>query len=236
MDSRLFILLLLIGISNCQDSTSFVPASQRSARQFSFWPSNFYSSNSLSRQIYDMLDIVTDVAMLTLLGIPILGIFALGASVIGPAIGGAGRKKRSEDSIVERGKRAFFYARNLFDVLANLEESFQKYDIKESECQLKAVCEVHKVDANGPSNGPSESPQYKEFANKITDLLRMQKDLEEYEIVPLAKIIFGQYVDAATYGTESNDCAMIYGRCNHDLNYFVDKKRKKMTEEEHHEE
>jgi len=182
-----------------------------------------------------MLDIVTDVAMLTLLGIPILGIFALGASVIGPAIGGAGRKKRSaEDNVVDRAKRAFFYARNLFDVLANLEESMQKYDIKESECQLKAVCEVHKNEALNSQT--SESEHYKEFANKITDLLRMQKDLEEYEIVPLAKIIFGQYVDAATYGTENNDCSMIYGRCSHDLNYFLDKKRKKTTEEEIHEE
>jgi len=236
MDSRLCILLLTLSVLNyvhCQDSAAFIPASQRIARQFSFWPSNFYSSTSLSRQIYDMLDIVTDVAMLTLLGIPILGLVALGASVIGPAIGGsAGRKKRSDDHIVERAKRAFFYARNLFDVLANLEEAFQKYDIKDSECQLRAVCEVHKMEA---SNSDSQSAEYKEFANKITDLLRTQKDLEDYEIVPLAKIIFGQYVDASTYGNESNDCAMIYSRCSHDLNYFVNKKRKKVTEEEHHE-
>ena len=45
----------------------------RSPRQFSFWSNNF----SLSRQVYDMIDIVTDVAMLTILGIPILGIFAV---------------------------------------------------------------------------------------------------------------------------------------------------------------
>jgi hypothetical protein len=39
------------------------------------------------------------------------------------------------------------------------------------------------------------------FSNKFRVLnLRMQKDLEEYEIIPFAKIIFGQYADAATYG------------------------------------
>lgn len=217
-------IICFVGCEKTDKNNVSVP-SERSARQLSFWP----YSNSLSRQIFDMLDIVTDVAMLTLLGIPILGLVALGASVIGPSIGGAasGRKKRSsEDHIFDRAKRAMLYARNLFDVLANLEDTFQKYEITESECQLKAVCEVHKSDNNLNS-------EYKKFGSKISDLIRMQKDLEEYEIIPFAKIIFGQYADAATYGTENNDCDMVYSRCNHDLNDLL-KKSKKISEDEKH--
>jgi len=214
-----------IGCQEMKESGVSVP-SERSARQLSFWP----YSNNLSRQIFDMLDIVTDVAMLTLLGIPILGLVALGASVIGPSVGAAaGRKKRSsDDHILDRAKRAILYARNLFDVLANLEDTFQKYEITESECQLKAVCEVHKSENTLNS-------EYQKFGSKITDLIRMQKDLEEYEIIPFAKIIFGQYADAATYGSENNDCDMVYSRCSHNLDDLLNKnKEKSTTEEEKH--
>lgn len=57
------------------------------------------------------------------------------------------------------------YARNLFDVLANLEEAFQKYEIIDTECQLKAVCEAHKTIENSSSS-------FKEFGSQIVDLIR----------------------------------------------------------------
>ena len=89
----------------------------------------------------------------------------MGASVIGPSVA-SGRKRRSSDEhMFDRAKRAILYARNLFDVLANLEDTFQKYEITESECQLKAVCEVHKSEKTLNS-------EYENFGSKITDLIR----------------------------------------------------------------
>jgi len=68
---------MIICFVECEKTENNVSVpSERSARQLSFWP----YSNSLSRQIFDMLDIVTDVAMLTLLGIPILGLVAVSFS------------------------------------------------------------------------------------------------------------------------------------------------------------
>jgi len=202
---------------------------ERQSRQLSFWP---YGS-SLSRQIFDMLDIVTDVAMLTLLGIPILGLVALGASVFSPGIGtgaAGGRKKRDtvdEHCLLGRTKRALLYARNLFDVLADLEDTFQKYEIKESECQLKSICEVHKL-------GNHLKEEYKSFGEKLVDLIKMEKGLEEYEIIPFAKIIFGQYSDAASYGLEDNDCRMVYSRCSKSLDDLLAPNEKITHENETH--
>jgi hypothetical protein len=75
LNVNLFLIFMIICFVGCEktDKNNVSVPSERSARQLSFWP----YSNSLSRQIFDMLDIVTDVAMLTLLGIPILGLVAV---------------------------------------------------------------------------------------------------------------------------------------------------------------
>lgn len=79
---------------------------------------------------------------------------------------GSARNKRSiNESIVSRSKRALLYARNLFDILANLEETFRKYQIMESECQLKVVCEVHK-------NRSLLTDKYLTFGNEIKNIIR----------------------------------------------------------------
>lgn len=52
----------------------------------------------------------------------------------------------------------------------------------------------------------------------------MQKQLEDSEIIPLARIIFRYFADAATYGKEQNDCDLIYSRCPYDLEHFVKKR------------
>lgn len=96
--------------------------------------------------MFDMIDIVTDVAMLTLLGIPILGLVAMGATALQPLMGsvGSGRKKREVNGLIDKAGQAILYARNLYDILANLDDAFLKYDITSNACQLKAICEVHK--------------------------------------------------------------------------------------------
>lgn len=109
-------------------------------------------NTAISRQVFDMIDIVTDVAMLTVIGIPILGLVAVGATALSPLLGSAaaaGRKKRESNSInggnfVSRAGKAILYARNLYDIVSDLDELFEKYDIRSNDCQLRAICEVHR--------------------------------------------------------------------------------------------
>lgn len=148
------------------DEQKMIQHLERAARQLpSLW--NAFTGQGLSRQIFDMVDIVTDVAMLTLLGIPILGLVALGATALSPVLGTSGRKKRdlsgSVHGFVDRAGRAFLQAKGLFDILSSLDEAFEKYDIKGDHCQWKAICEVHRVGKNSA---------YKEFGNEIIELIR----------------------------------------------------------------
>lgn len=109
-------------------------------------------NTAISRQVFDMIDIVTDVAMLTVIGIPILGLVAVGATALSPLLGSAaaaGRKKRESSPIVggnfvSRAGKAILYARNLYDIVSDLDELFEKYEIRSNDCQLRAICEVHR--------------------------------------------------------------------------------------------
>lgn len=111
------------------------------------------NKNGISRQVYEMIDIVSDVAMLTLVGIPILGLVAMSATALSPLlgskVGASGRKKRETEGVTEdflgKAGRSLLYARNLYDVLEKLEENFHKYGITSNDCQLKAICEVHRL-------------------------------------------------------------------------------------------
>lgn len=111
------------------------------------------NKNGISRQVYEMIDIVSDVAMLTLVGIPILGLVAMSATALSPLLGtkagASGRKKRDtegalSDDFLGKAGRSLLYARNLYDVLEKLEDNFHKYGITSNDCQLKAICEVHR--------------------------------------------------------------------------------------------
>lgn len=108
------------------------------------------NKNGISRQVYEMIDIVSDVAMLTLVGIPILGLVAMSATALSPLLGSkVGRKKRETETgredFLQKAGRSLLYARNLYDVLEKLEENFHKYGITSNDCQLKAICEVHRL-------------------------------------------------------------------------------------------
>lgn len=115
----------------------------------SLWSGWSSGNTAISRQVFDMIDIVTDVAMLTVIGIPILGLVAVGATALSPLLGSAaGRKKREAVSptsgFADRAGKAILYARNLYDIVSDLEEMFEKYEIKSNDCQLRAICEVHR--------------------------------------------------------------------------------------------
>lgn len=126
------------------------------------WPTG---NTGLSRQIFDMLDIVTDVAMLTLLGIPILGLVALGATALQPIVGGTGRRKReaADGDFLSRAGNVIDYATDLYGLLSDLEATFERYSIRDDACQHKAICEVHRVGKNSA---------YGQFGDKIIDLIR----------------------------------------------------------------
>lgn len=175
--SALFLLVSLFASAICEeqlDGKNIASKSERTARQMrADWPMPIWpyggAGGGLSRQIFDMIDIVTDVAMLTLVGIPILGLVALGATVLGPVFStasAAGRRKRDANGgLMDRAGRAFLYARNLFDIYANLEEAFKKFGINESECQLKFICEVHKTRSKS-------SQHFGNFGNLLIDSIR----------------------------------------------------------------
>lgn len=114
----------------------------------SLWSGWTSGNTAISRQVFDMIDIVTDVAMLTVIGIPILGLVAVGATALSPLLGSAGRKKREAvtpaSGFADRAGKAILYARNLYDIVSDLEEMFEKYEIKSNDCQLRAICEVHR--------------------------------------------------------------------------------------------
>ena len=118
----------------------------------SLWSGWSSGNTAISRQVFDMIDIVTDVAMLTVIGIPILGLVAVGATALSPLLGSsaAGRRKREAvtasggDGSADRAGKAILYARNLYDIVSDLEEMFEKYEIKSNDCQLRAICEVHR--------------------------------------------------------------------------------------------
>ncbi|KAI1288079.1 hypothetical protein HDE_09587 [Halotydeus destructor] len=174
----------------------------------------FNSNQALSRQVFDMLDIVTDVAMLTVLGIPILGLVALAGSALSPLVG-AGRKKRStggaddeplfDSNIISKAGQAMANVKNLYDILAKLEETFEMYKIEEDTCQLKAICQVHRIGKNSA---------YGKFGDQLLDIFSSEKKLEKGEILPLSKILFMSYSDAAQHGRDQHDCDMIYANCS----------------------
>lgn len=115
----------------------------------SLWSGWSKGNTAVSRQVFDMIDIVTDVAMLTIIGIPILGLVAVGATALSPLLGSsAGRKKRDADQstggFMDRAGKAILYTRTLYDIVSDLEDMFEKYDIKSNDCQLRSICEVHR--------------------------------------------------------------------------------------------
>jgi len=233
--------------SSSNDFVKLFSQLERVARNLSnIWPRLGFNRNNgqLSRQIFDMVDIVTDVAMLTIIGIPILGMVALGATALQPLLGvtpASSRKKRSiledilnptatyangsnsNDGILKRASRAMLYARNLYDIVAQLEATFEEYDIRSNDCQLRAICEVHKV---GPNS------DYKDFGEKIIDIVNLEREVEEYETIPLGKLFFQVYADAARYGKEVADCSTLYPRCETDIATLVLSKLSKKNGEQ----
>lgn len=91
-----------------------------------------------SRQLYEMTDLVNDVAMITLLGIPFFGLFALGANIFGPMI----NESLSNSRLAKDSTSSWSSYFQLYQKMIHLENLLKKLHIFESECQLRAICEI----------------------------------------------------------------------------------------------
>ena len=201
-------------------------------------------NKAISRQVFDMIDIVTDVAMLTVIGIPILGLVAVGATALSPLIRstGGGRKRRDAhhptQHLLEQASQAVRYTSNLYDLVTELQEVFETRGIDSHDCQLRAICEVHRSVLPLVSLSPlthlpflplqsvGRNSEFADFGDKILQIMQLEKKVEEGEVIPLAKLFFKVFADAAKQGIASpSDCSLLYPNCDKDIAYLIRRQR-----------
>lgn len=109
-------------------------------------PSSF---NMIRRQFGGGMELLGDIVMMGMIGLPILGLLTVGSSSIanflgfGSASSSKSSSKRNKRSLKEKAAGAVEYAKDLWEVMEQLERAFEKYDLYQAECRLRAVCEVH---------------------------------------------------------------------------------------------
>lgn len=85
-----------------------------------------------------------------------------------------------------------------------------------------------------PSIRVGPNSDYADFGEKIIDIVRMEKEVEEYEVVPLAKLFFQLYADAARYGKDSNtECDVLYPNCEKDIIQLIRSRRPASSSKAH---
>lgn len=146
-------------------------SSQGSARQFMpmyqpmFQPPS--SFNMIRRQFGGGMELLGDIVMMGMIGLPILGLLTVGSSSIanflgfGSASSSKSSSKRNKRSLKEKAAGAVEYAKDLWEVMEQLERAFEKYDLYQAECRLRAVCEAH-----------HKVPRMGAWGQSILDLMR----------------------------------------------------------------
>ncbi|XP_035208020.1 uncharacterized protein LOC118182743 [Stegodyphus dumicola] len=186
-------------------------------------PSGF---NMIRRQLGGGMEILGDIVMMSMIGLPILGLLTVGSSSIANFLGfgssssSKSSSKRNRRSLKEKAAGAVEYAKTLWDVMEQLERAFEKYDLYQAECRLRAVCEAH-----------HKVPRLGAWAQTILDLMRKQKELQSREILPVSRFLFSNYADAAQAGTRGDDCAQLYTGCPHHLSYYFSAKENEVENE-----
>ncbi|GFU45126.1 uncharacterized protein NPIL_663641 [Nephila pilipes] len=176
-------------------------------------PSGF---NMIRRQFGGGMELLGDIVVMGMIGLPILGLLTVGSSSIANFLGfgstGSSKSssKRNRRSLKEKAEGAVEYAKSLWDVLEQLEKAFEKYDLYQAECRLRAVCETHQ---KGPKMG--------DWGQTIQELMRKQKDLQSREILPVSRFLFSSYADAAQAGSRGENCVQLYTGCPHPLSYYI---------------
>lgn len=105
----------------------------------------------------------SDLVMMGLISLPIIGLLTMGGASIGNLLGlGASSSsnkksssKRNRRSLKDKAADAVEYAKNLWNVMEQLERAFEKYDLYQAECRLRVVCEAHHKDRRMGSWGQS---------------------------------------------------------------------------------
>ena len=127
-----------------------------------------------------------------------------------------GQQSEDEETIspgfIERASNAILYTKKLYDLVSKLDDLFAKYRVTGNDCQLRAICDVHRVGKNS---------EYKEFGDTIISLFKVEKSVEKYESIPLARLFFQMYSDAAKFGSQLHDCSTLYPRCDRETISFV---------------
>ncbi|GFR15559.1 uncharacterized protein TNCT_93201 [Trichonephila clavata] len=104
--------------------------------------------------------------------------------------------------------------------MEELEKAFEKYDLYQAECRLRAVCETH-----------HKSLRMGDWGQNILDLMRKQRELQNREILPVSRFLFSNYADAAEAGSRGEDCTQLYTGCPHPLSYYIRSKENEYDNE-----
>ncbi|KAF8784878.1 uncharacterized protein LOC129958792 [Argiope bruennichi] len=186
-------------------------------------PSGF---NMIRRQFGGGMELLGDIVVMGMIGLPILGLLTVGSSSIANFLGfgssGSSKSssKRTRRSLKEKAAGAVEYAKTLWDVMEQLEKAFERYDLYQAECRLRAVCEAHQ-----------KVPRMGAWGQTILNLMRKQKELESREILPVSRFLFSNYAEASQAGSRGEDCTQLYTGCPHHLSYYISAKEDEVENE-----
>ncbi|GIZ03693.1 uncharacterized protein CEXT_338071 [Caerostris extrusa] len=105
--------------------------------------------NMIRRQFGGGMELLGDIVVMGMIGLPILGLLTVGSSSIanffglGSSSSSKSSSKRNRRSLKEKAVGAVEYAKTLWEVMEQLEKAFERYDLEQAECRLRAVCESH---------------------------------------------------------------------------------------------
>ena len=90
------------------------------------------------------------------------------------------------------------------DVISTLKDGVRRYEIGESECQARLICEM---------NQRAVGRSFKSWANTVLDLLGVEGYLEKSSFGARTKSVMKDLYRAARSGMHDKDCAVMYSRC-----------------------
>lgn len=90
------------------------------------------------------------------------------------------------------------------DVFSTFKDGVRRYEIGESECQARLICEM---------NQKAVGRSFKSWANTVLDLLGVEGYLEKSSFGARTKSVMKDLYRAARSGMHDKDCAVMYSRC-----------------------
>ena len=90
------------------------------------------------------------------------------------------------------------------DVFSTLKDGVKRYEISESECQARLMCEL---------NQKAVGRSLKSWANSVFDLFNVEDYLDKSTFTSRTKSTAKDMLRAAREGLNEKDCAKLYSRC-----------------------